>query len=98
MQEEMIIEFLLKTLDQEESDKIQALLCTGIAKLMLAGFISKDKVLESLVLVYVSPQTAQNLELRQCLSYFFPVYCYSSPANQRRMQKVSNASLMNQEN
>ena len=61
----------------------------GIAKLMLAGMVVDDRVLQSLVLVYVSPETATNQELRQCLSYFFPVYCYSSPANQRRMQKVS---------
>lgn len=46
------------------------------------------KVLSSLILVYLSPDTADNQELRQCLSYFFPVYCYSSPANQRRMQQV----------
>ena len=47
------------------------------------------QVLTSLMLKYVSPDTASNQELRQCLSYFFPVYCYSSPVNQRRMQKVS---------
>ena len=40
------------------------------------------------MLVYVSPNTANNQELRQCLSYFFPGYCYSSTVNQRRMQKA----------
>lgn len=45
-------------------------------------------MLKSLVLVYVSPETADNQELRQCLAYFFPVYCYSNPRNQRRMQQV----------
>lgn len=47
--------------------------------------------LRTLVVVYISPETAHNLELRQCLSYFFPVYCYSSTGNQRRMQQVSSA-------
>jgi len=36
----------------------------------------------------MSPYTAENQELRQCLSYFFPVYCYSSSTNQRRMQQI----------
>ncbi|KAI0090375.1 nuclear condensing complex subunit [Irpex rosettiformis] len=85
---ERIIEFLLHILDNEESDKVQALLCVGIAKLMLSGMISDDRVLISLMLKYVSPDTAHNQELRQCLSYFLPVYCYSSGAHQRRMQKA----------
>lgn len=50
--------------------------------------ISLPQVLKALVLVYFSPETSGNQQLRQCLSYFFPVYCYSSPANQRRLQSV----------
>lgn len=41
------------------------------------------------MLVYFAPETIDNLELRQCLSYFFPVYCYSLSANQKRMREVS---------
>ncbi|KAH8101082.1 nuclear condensing complex subunit [Cristinia sonorae] len=83
-----IVEFLLHVLENEESEKVQALLCVGISKLMLSGMITDDRVLRSLVLVYMSPETVDNLELRQCLTYFFPVFCYSSPPNQRRMQKI----------
>ncbi|OBZ78081.1 Condensin complex subunit 3 [Grifola frondosa] len=83
-----IIEFLLHLLENEESDKVQALLCVGISKLMLSGMINDERVLKSLVLVFISPETASNQELRQCLSYFFPIYCYSSAANQRRMQQI----------
>ncbi|KAH9922432.1 nuclear condensing complex subunit [Fomitopsis serialis] len=83
-----IVTFLLHLLETEENEKIQALLCMGIAKLMLAGMITDQRVLKSLVLVYVSPETIDNQELRQCLAYFFPVYCYSSPQNQRRMQQI----------
>ncbi|EPQ52389.1 chromosome condensation complex protein [Gloeophyllum trabeum ATCC 11539] len=83
-----IIEFLLQIWGNEESEKVQALMCVGIAKLMLSGMVTDERVLKSLVFAYVSPETAGNQELRQCLSYFFPVYCYSSPANQRRMQKI----------
>ena len=39
-------------------------------------------------MAYVSPRTSGNQELRQCLSYFLPVYCYSSSANQTRLRKV----------
>ena len=38
--------------------------------------------------MFISPETVHNQELRQCLSYFFPIFCYSSLANQRYMQKV----------
>lgn len=47
-----------------------------------------NQVLKSLVVAYLSPDTVQNQELRQCLSYFFPVLCYSASANQRRMAQV----------
>ncbi|KAF4564848.1 hypothetical protein EYR40_011021 [Pleurotus pulmonarius] len=83
-----IITFLLQTLETDESPVIQAVLCIGISKLLLAGFVDDPRVLTSLILVYVSPATADNHELRQCLSYFFPVYCYSSTDNQCRLQSV----------
>ena len=43
-QGERLVEFLLLILDKEESDKAQALLCIGLAKLMLAGMITDDRV------------------------------------------------------
>ncbi|RDX45406.1 hypothetical protein OH76DRAFT_1420865 [Lentinus brumalis] len=85
---EKIIEFLLQLLDSDESERVQALLCVGIAKLMLAGMVADERVLTTLVLAYVSPDTANNQELRQCLSYFLPVYSYSSAANQDRMRRI----------
>ena len=39
-----MIEFLLQVLGNEESDKVQALICTGFAKLMLSGMISDERV------------------------------------------------------
>ncbi|KAG1823715.1 nuclear condensing complex subunit [Suillus subaureus] len=85
---ERIVEFFLHVLENEESDKVQALLCIGLAKLVLAGMICDDKVLQSLVAAYLAPDTIDNQEVRQCLAYFFPVYCYSSPVNQQRMQQL----------
>lgn len=46
------------------------------------------QILSRLVLLYFASETADNPELRQCLSYFFPVYCYSNPQNQRRIASV----------
>lgn len=46
------------------------------------------QILQKLVIVYFAPETIDNQDLRQCLTYFFPVYCYSAPANQRRMFEV----------
>ncbi|KAG2156923.1 nuclear condensing complex subunit [Suillus bovinus] len=85
---ERIVEFFLHVLEIEESDKVQALLCIGLAKLVLSGMIYDDKVLQSLVAAYLAPDTIENQEVRQCLAYFFPVYCYSSAVNQRRMQRL----------
>ncbi|KAG6887175.1 hypothetical protein C0992_000306, partial [Termitomyces sp. T32_za158] len=80
--------YLVQTLESDDSASIQAILCVGLSKLMLTGILKDTKVLASLVLTYVSPNASTNQELIQCLSYFFPVYCYSSPANQARMQSV----------
>ncbi|KZT57283.1 putative mitotic chromosome condensation-related protein [Calocera cornea HHB12733] len=80
-------DFLLWVLGDESPD-VQAVACEGIAKLMLSGMISDETILQSLVLMYLSPETSDNQALRQCLSYFFPVYCYSSSLNQRRMQHI----------
>ncbi|KAG6332139.1 hypothetical protein ID866_6950 [Astraeus odoratus] len=86
---ERIVEFLLHILSVEDAEKVQALMCIGLAKLVLAGIVSDERVLKSLVVTYLSPDTVDNQELRQCLSYFFPVFCYSSSSNQRRMAQIA---------
>ncbi|KAG8843652.1 hypothetical protein FRB96_003876 [Tulasnella sp. 330] len=80
-------DLLLQMLDQDSPD-VQAIACEGVAKLMLSGIVSDNNLLRSLIILYLIPETEDNLALRQCLSYFFPVYCYSSPINQRRMQML----------
>lgn len=86
---ERIVEFLLHILSVEDADKVQALMCVGLAKLVLSGIVSDDRVLKSLVVAYLSPDTVDNQELRQCLSYFFPVFCCSSSVNQRQMMQIT---------
>lgn len=86
---ERIVELVRHILNQDV-DAAQAAACEGVAKLMLAGIISDSTLLQSLILLYFSPETADNQPLRQCLTYFLPVYCYSSPVNQRILLNVRN--------
>ncbi|WVQ85926.1 hypothetical protein IAT38_008094 [Cryptococcus sp. DSM 104549] len=68
--------------------EVQAVAAEGVAKLMLAGMIKDEGILKTLVLLYFDPDTTDNQPLRQCLTYFLPVYCYSAPENQRRMLSI----------
>ncbi|WWC72552.1 uncharacterized protein I206_106514 [Kwoniella pini CBS 10737] len=87
MPADKVVELVRHALSQD-APEVQAVACEGVAKLMLAGMINDETVLQSLVLLYFSPETADNQPLRQCLTYFLPVYCYSSPDNQRRMLSI----------
>ncbi|WWD20683.1 hypothetical protein CI109_105159 [Kwoniella shandongensis] len=87
MPTDKVVELVRHALSQD-APEVQAVACEGVAKLMLAGMISDETVLQSLVLLYFSPETADNQPLRQCLTYFLPVYCYSAPVNQRRMLSI----------
>ncbi|KZT37030.1 hypothetical protein SISSUDRAFT_988304 [Sistotremastrum suecicum HHB10207 ss-3] len=86
---EKIIDFLVHVLNEEESPAVLSILVVGVAKLMLSGLVTDERILKTLVATYFSPETTDNQQVRQCLSYFFPVYCYSSPVNQRRLQKIA---------
>ncbi|KIR69079.1 condensin complex subunit 3 [Cryptococcus bacillisporus CA1873] len=87
VQPDKVVELIRHTLSLDIPE-VQAVACEGVAKLMLAGMISDEVVLQSLVLLYFSPETADNQPLRQCLTYFLPVYCYTAAENQRRMLSI----------
>ncbi|KAL8290386.1 hypothetical protein RQP46_002644 [Phenoliferia psychrophenolica] len=89
---EVVLGFLVNSLNQEEPE-VLATAIVGISKLMLSGMITDEEVLKHLVLAYFATETADNHELRQCLSYFLPVYCYSNPENQRRVGNIFLRSL-----
>ncbi|GAA5963743.1 hypothetical protein JCM3765_006835 [Sporobolomyces pararoseus] len=84
---DIILGFLSSSLDQEDP-RVAATAVVGIAKLILSGMVTDEEILSRLVLLYFAGETADNQELRQCLSYFFPIYCYSNPQNQRRVSNV----------
>lgn len=54
----------------------------GFAKLLLHHVIEDVTVITGLFQLYFHPATASNPLLRQCLSYFFPAFSYSSATNQ----------------
>ncbi|BGP19048.1 hypothetical protein JCM10213_009242 [Rhodosporidiobolus nylandii] len=89
---DIILGFLTSSLDQEDN-RAAATAVVGIAKLLLSGMVTDEEILNRLVLLYFASDTVDNHELRQCLSYFFPVYCYSNAANQRRVANVSIKAL-----
>ncbi|KAF4564802.1 hypothetical protein EYR36_002742 [Pleurotus pulmonarius] len=73
---------------EAEAKKLQAVIAKGLAKLILAGMITDKNVLCQLFNCYFSSDTADNQDLRQCLTYFFPMYSYSKSENQHNMRKV----------
>ncbi|KAG6830471.1 hypothetical protein H0H87_008044 [Tephrocybe sp. NHM501043] len=83
-----VVAKLIGLLASETSDKVRALLCIGLSKLILAGMITKDDPVIYLIQNYLSPMTADNQELRQCLTFFFQVFCYSSPVHQETMRRI----------
>ncbi|KAF8163123.1 nuclear condensing complex subunit [Crassisporium funariophilum] len=85
---EALTDFLMHHIKEEQDPKAKAILCEGTAKLVLSGMITDVNVIKNLIKTYLSPLTADNQELRQCLAFFLQMYSYSSPSNQRRMREI----------
>ncbi|RIA84784.1 nuclear condensing complex subunit [Glomus cerebriforme] len=86
-QGDQILDLLYECLHRE-NPQIQAIAVEGIAKLMLSKMVYEKNILKELVVLYFDIETAPNLRLRQCLSYFFPAYCHSSVENQCLMLQI----------
>ncbi|CAG8638769.1 14909_t:CDS:10, partial [Funneliformis caledonium] len=87
-----ILDLLYDCLHQA-NPQVQAVAVEGISKLMFTKMICEKAVLKELVMLYFDVETANNFRLRQCLSYFLPLYCHSSVENQRLMQEICVSSL-----
>ncbi|KAI9651111.1 chromosome condensation complex Condensin, subunit G [Ciborinia camelliae] len=85
----------LKALKSGAKDpEVQAAATVAVAKLLLGRVITDassaiDDLLRTLVVLYFDPSTAHNQGVRQTLTYFLPVYCYSRAENQDRMRGVA---------
>ena len=82
-----MVNFLLSLLEHDDPN-VQTIASEGMAKLMLTGTLVEDDVLKSLILTYMSPYTADHSALRQCLSYFLPLFCSSHVRHQHMVQRV----------
>lgn len=85
----------LKALKSGAKDpEVQAAATVAVAKLLLGRVITDaspaiDDLLKTLVVLYFDPSTAHNQGVRQTLTYFLPVYCYTRAENQNRMRAVA---------
>ncbi|KAI9846360.1 MAG: hypothetical protein M1837_004213 [Sclerophora amabilis] len=84
-----IYKLYTKALKADDRPEAQSAACTAVCKLMLGCVIKDEDLLKTLVVAYFDPSTAENLGLRQALTYFLPVYCHSRKENQERMQRVA---------
>ncbi|CAG8582778.1 2255_t:CDS:10, partial [Paraglomus occultum] len=73
--------------------EMQAVAVEGMSKLLLTRSWEDKETLRKLVYLYFDPNTASNNRLRQCLSYFLPVYCHSSSKNQKIMCEIFPSCL-----
>ena len=67
------------------SSGVRGIAAEGLAKLVLGGRIVSSKVeqqlLLALTLLYFSPLSESDAQLRQCLAIFFPAFAAKDPAN-----------------
>ena len=54
---------------------------------------STSDLLKTLIVAYFDPSTQGNQGVRQALSYFLPVFCYSRRENQERVGEVAVQAL-----
>ncbi|KAI9786330.1 MAG: hypothetical protein M1835_003081, partial [Candelina submexicana] len=76
-----------KALKPSSPAGVQTAACTSLCKLLLTSILTSSDLLKTLVLTYFSPQT-DNVAVKQCLTYFLPVYCHSRRENMARMGSV----------
>lgn len=64
----------------DPDEAVQVIAAEGFAKLFLHRIICEEAVLEGLFQLYLHPVSCTNV--KQCLSYFFQAFAFTSPANQ----------------
>ncbi|KAJ3159991.1 hypothetical protein HDU86_001256 [Geranomyces michiganensis] len=88
----LLTEVISETLQCDDEDLL-TLAVEGSAKLMMLSFMSDELVLQQIIVLYYHPHTRNMNRLRQCLSYFLPVFAHAAHANQALLQTVIVPSL-----
>ncbi|KAI9090308.1 nuclear condensing complex subunit [Phlyctochytrium arcticum] len=73
---------------QCDDEELLALAVEGAAKLMILGYLSDPTILQQIIILYFHPLTKDMNRLRQCLSYFLPVYSHASCKHQKLLRTV----------
>ncbi|KAI9009581.1 nuclear condensing complex subunit [Gaertneriomyces semiglobifer] len=86
--DELLVEIISETL-QCDDDNLLTLAIEGAAKLMMLGYLHDQTILQQIIVLYYHPHTKTMNRLRQCLSYFLPVFAHASHRNQQLLQLVA---------
>ncbi|CAK1366470.1 Condensin complex subunit 3 [Cercospora beticola] len=73
--------------------EVQSTGATALSKAMLSRLIVDADLLKQLVVTYFDPDSITNPQLRQSLSYFFPVYCHSRAENAVLMAEITTSAI-----
>ncbi|TPX32785.1 hypothetical protein SmJEL517_g04178 [Synchytrium microbalum] len=87
-----LVKLLEKSLQAQEPE-LATIAAEGICKLVMLKTVYNATILEVLVLLYFHPETAENPRLRQCLSYFFPVFFHASSDHRRLLAEIFISSM-----
>ncbi|NXF88118.1 CND3 protein, partial [Eubucco bourcierii] len=79
---------LLSTFLDSESSELTTVAAEGIAKLMFSGRLVSAKLLSRLILLWYSPMTEEDAQLRHCLGVFFPLFAYATRSNQECFEEA----------
>ena len=73
---------------QTDDETLILIAVEGICRLIMLRTMYTSAILEVLVLLYFHPETSENTRLRQCLSYFFPVFFHAAADHRRLLAEV----------
>ncbi|EAU89337.2 hypothetical protein CC1G_03602 [Coprinopsis cinerea okayama7 len=73
---------------QSDHPETLAVVCQGLAKLILPGVIQDPSAVSELFRMLILPETADNQPLRQGLQYFFQMYSFSKKGHQEVMKDI----------
>ena len=91
--QKQILKVFAKGMKADTIPEVQAATTTAICKLMLTSVITDEDLLKSAVVLYLDPASRENAGVRQALTYFIPVYCYSRRENMERMANIAGSVI-----
>ena len=91
--QKQILKIFAKGMKADTIPDVQAAATTALCKLMLTSVITDEDLLKTMVVLYLDPASKANAGVRQALTYFLPVYCYSRRDNMERMANIAGSVI-----